>query len=186
MLLLQIKCGDKYADKAIDAFNTCAVSEKKCVPQRVDEGKKELFGFSFPTKMKTHPLQYIITLVAGLYPIPSDCALDKEFDLSSFQGRWYITAGLNPLFDAFPCQEHYFASPESGKVFGKINWRIPQDNGDFMERSTMQSFVQDPNNPAILYNHGNEYLHVRLFFEALLCSSFLFLFDAKMHNTLPS
>jgi len=23
----------------------------------------------------------------------------------------------------------------------------------------LQTFVQDPNNPAILYNHGNEYLH---------------------------
>lgn len=35
----QIKCGDKYDDKAIGVFNTCAVSEKKCVPQRVDEGE---------------------------------------------------------------------------------------------------------------------------------------------------
>lgn len=96
----------------------------------------------------------------GLYPIPPDCSLDTKFDLSMFQGRWYITAGLNPLFDVFPCQEHYFASTEPGKVFGKINWRIPTSDGDFLERSTMQRFVQDPSNPAILYNHGNEYLHV--------------------------
>ena len=31
-----------------------------------------------------------------------------------FTGRWYITAGLNPLFDTFPCQEHYFGVPEPG------------------------------------------------------------------------
>jgi hypothetical protein len=68
----QIKCGDKYQDAAIDTFNKCAVSEEKCVPQRVDE---------------------------GLYPVPPDCALDTSFDLGMFQGRWYITAGLNPLFD---------------------------------------------------------------------------------------
>jgi violaxanthin de-epoxidase len=62
----------------------------------------------------------------------------------------------------FPCQEHYFASPPSNKnvVVGEINWRIPTSNGkDFIQRSTMQRFVQQPDNPAILLNHGNEYLH---------------------------
>lgn len=34
---LQIKCGDLYDDKAVQMFNACAVSEKKCVPQRVDK-----------------------------------------------------------------------------------------------------------------------------------------------------
>ena len=132
----QIKCGDKYQDAAIDTFNKCAVSEKKCVPQRVDE---------------------------GLYPVPPDCALDKSFDISMFQGRWYITAGLNPLFDTFPCQEHYFALPKSennNALFAEINWRIPLSDGkDFIQRSTMQRFVQTPENPAILLNHDNEYLH---------------------------
>ena len=132
----QIKCGDRYADNAINAFNACAVSEKKCVPQKVDE---------------------------GLFPVPPDCALDRTFDLSAFQGRWYITAGLNDLFDTFPCQEHYFATPEgAGKVvYAEINWRIPVagPDGDFIQRSTMQRFEQQPDNPAVLFNHDNEYLH---------------------------
>ena len=34
----QIKCGDLYEDGAVQTFNACAVSDKKCVPQRVDEG----------------------------------------------------------------------------------------------------------------------------------------------------
>ena len=54
----QIRCGDLYADKAVEAFTACAVSDKKCVPQRVDE--------------KT-------------FPVPPDCALDKSFDLNNFQ-----------------------------------------------------------------------------------------------------
>lgn len=33
------------------------------------------------------------------------------------QGRWYITAGLNPLFDQFDCQEHFFGVPEPGEGF---------------------------------------------------------------------
>ena len=46
--------------------------------------------------------------------VPPDNALDERFDLNKFQGRWYITAGLNPLFDTFPCQEHYFGVPKEG------------------------------------------------------------------------
>ncbi len=38
------------------------------------------------------------------------------------QGRWYITAGLNPLFDQFDCQEHFFAVPKPNTLVGKINW----------------------------------------------------------------
>ncbi len=133
----QIRCGDKYSDSAIDAFNKCAVSDKKCVPQRVDE---------------------------GVFPVPPDCAQDSAFDLSSFTGRWYITAGLNPLFDIFDCQAHFFAAPDPGKLVGRINWRIPAGVAaggapDFTERSTVQTFVQDEANPAHLANHGNEYLH---------------------------
>ncbi len=58
------------------------------------------------------------------------------------QGRWYITAGLNPLFDDFDCQEHYFGVPEPGKLYGKINWRISKPDNDFIERSTVQTFKQ--------------------------------------------
>lgn len=85
--------------------------------------------------------------------------MDPSFDLNNFQGRWYITAGLNPLFDTFDCQEHYFAVPSPGTLVGKINWRISKPNKDFIERSTMQTFVQDPSNPAQLANHNNPYLH---------------------------
>jgi hypothetical protein len=57
-------------------------------------------------------------------------------------------AGLNPLFDTFDCQEHFFASPEPGRVFAKINWRIPSSDPltgdeDFIERSVTQRFVQE-------------------------------------------
>ena len=58
------------------------------------------------------------------------------------QGLWYITAGLNPLFDEFDCQEHYFGVPEPGKLYGKINWRITKPDKDFIERSTVQTFKQ--------------------------------------------
>lgn len=42
---------------------------------------------------------------------------------------------------------HFFATPEAGQLVGKLNWRIPKGE-DFIERGTMQSFVQDPQNPG--------------------------------------
>ena len=128
----QIKCGDQYGDAAVDAFNACAISDQKCVPQRPDE---------------------------GLFPVPPESALDTSFDLSGFVGTWYITAGLNPLFDTFDCQAHSFVNPAPGRMTAQINWRIARPDGDFMERSTIQNFVQQPDQPAVLLNHGNEYLH---------------------------
>ena len=76
-LRAQIRCGDLYADAVVKNFNTCAVTTKKCVPQRANE---------------------------GLYPVPKPEALVKEFNTADFTGRWYISAGLNPLFDTFDCQ----------------------------------------------------------------------------------
>jgi violaxanthin de-epoxidase len=34
----QVKCGDLYASKAIQTFNTCAVSQANCVKQKQDDG----------------------------------------------------------------------------------------------------------------------------------------------------
>lgn len=108
------RCGDLYEDEAVTIFNACAVSDQKCVPQAVTDN----------------------------YPLPADEVLDDSFDVSQFQGRWYITAGYNKLFDCFDCQEHYFTSPEPGKLFGNIQWRIPRSDGDFLERATVQRFLQ--------------------------------------------
>lgn len=63
-------------------------------------------------RLDSYPLSW---RVSRLRQVPPDTARDKEFDLSMFTGRWYITAGLNQLFDTFPCQEHFFGVPEPGE-----------------------------------------------------------------------
>ncbi|KAL6771508.1 VDE1 [Auxenochlorella protothecoides x Auxenochlorella symbiontica] len=128
----QVKCADRYKNDIIDKFNACAITSGGCVPQKIEK---------------------------DTWKAPPASAIDRAFDPELFQGRWYITAGLNPLFDVFDCQEHFFASPSPGSLYGKIRWRIPKGSSDFIERSTMQRFVQDPGNPGVLYNHDNEYLH---------------------------
>lgn len=127
----QIGCGDLFENSVVDQFNDCAVSRKKCVPQKADE---------------------------GTFPVPQPPALVQNFNTSDFNGKWYISSGLNPTFDTFDCQLHEFsASPN--KLTAKLTWRIKTPDGGFFTRSAMQNFVQDSNQPGILKNHGNEFLH---------------------------
>jgi len=128
----QIQCGDLFENEVVGEFNKCAVSDLKCVPQVQDDGS---------------------------YPIPSEDKLVKKFNTDLFNGRWYITAGQNKLFDCFPCQVHFFESTKPGTFVGKLNWRIEEPDGEFLSRDALQRFVQDEKNPALLMNHDNDYLH---------------------------
>eukprot|EP00232_Nephroselmis_pyriformis_P028863 CAMPEP_0182857786 /NCGR_PEP_ID=MMETSP0034_2-20130328/3249_1 /TAXON_ID=156128 /ORGANISM="Nephroselmis pyriformis, Strain CCMP717" /LENGTH=515 /DNA_ID=CAMNT_0024989063 /DNA_START=126 /DNA_END=1673 /DNA_ORIENTATION=- len=126
----QVECGNKYSDDAVVKFDTCALTEKKCVPKIEDDGS---------------------------YPAPPDTAIVKSFDLDKFKGRWYITAGLNKLFDAFDCQEHFFTVPEPGTLYGQINWRVKRDEvGHFLPRTVYQKFYQNPSNPGKLQLDGSQ------------------------------
>ncbi|XP_042499776.1 violaxanthin de-epoxidase, chloroplastic [Macadamia integrifolia] len=127
----QIKCGDLFENNVVDEFNECAVSRKKCVPQKSDVGD---------------------------FPIPDPASLVKSFNIGDFSGKWYITSGLNPTFDAFDCQLHEFHT-EANKLVGNLSWRIRTPDSGFITRSAVQRFVQDPSQPGILYNHDNEFLH---------------------------
>lgn len=95
----------------------------------------------------------------GSYPVPANDLLVQKFDTSLWNGRWYITAGQNELFDRFPCQVHFFTETAPGKFFGKLNWRISEPDGEFFTRDALQRFVQDPKQPAHLINHDNDYLN---------------------------
>jgi len=121
-----------YSMMKLGKFNACALSQKKCVPQKPDEGR---------------------------YPVPKNDALVTSFDPQEFNGRWYISAGLNPLFDTFDCQVHFFDIQDSNRLYAKLNWRITEPDGEFIQKDTIQRFVQDKEQPGIFYNHDNEYLH---------------------------
>mmetsp|Transcript_32599 Transcript_32599/g.75013 ORF Transcript_32599/g.75013 Transcript_32599/m.75013 type:complete len:482 (-) Transcript_32599:70-1515(-) len=128
----QIKCGDIFENQVVGEFNKCALSEKNCVPQRQDDGS---------------------------YPVPPSSALVQSMDTKFFEGRLYITAGQNLLFDIFPCQVHFFTETSKGNFYGKLNWRISEPDGEFFNRDAIQRFVQDPKQPGHFLNHDNEYLH---------------------------
>ena len=66
---LQIRCGDLYNDKAIQTFTACAVSDKKCVPQKIDR---------------------------DAFPEPKPELLDKNFDLGKFEVPLFLQL-ISPL-----------------------------------------------------------------------------------------
>ncbi|KAI3969046.1 hypothetical protein MKW92_045564 [Papaver armeniacum] len=127
----QIKCGDLFENRVVDEFNEYAVSRKKCVPQKLGVGE---------------------------FPVPDPYALVKKFNIEDSTGKWYITSGLNPTFDAFDCQLHDFHT-EANKFVGNLSWRIRTPDGGFFTRTATQKFVQDPVQPGVLYNHDKEFLH---------------------------
>jgi violaxanthin de-epoxidase len=130
----QIKCGDLFENEVVGEFNKCVVSDMGCVKQKPDNGQ---------------------------YPVPAPDALVSKFDTKLWNGRWYITAGQNKLFDIFPCQVHFFTETKPGTFYGKLNWRVEEPDGEFFTRDALQQFVQDPEDPAHLVNHDNEYLHYK-------------------------
>lgn len=129
----QINCGDKFANSVTESFTKAAVTDTACVPQRQDDGS---------------------------WPVPKTSALVPEFKPSDLAGDWYITAGLNRDFDTFDCQLHKFKATET-TLTGDLQWRIqdPVAGKAFVTKYTVQEFIQDEKNPAILYNHDNEFLH---------------------------
>lgn len=68
----QIQCGDLFENEVVGEFNKCVVSDMGCVPKKEDD---------------------------GLYPVPDSSVLVPKFDTKLWNGKWYITAGQNPLFD---------------------------------------------------------------------------------------
>lgn len=130
----QIKCGDEFANGVTEEFTRAAVTETKCVPQRENDGS---------------------------YPVPQPSALVKDFKTTPLEGDWYISAGFNKAFDTFDCQLHKFEAPSPTTLVGNLQWRIkdPVAGSNFVTRYTVQTFYQDKEQPGILYNHDNEFLH---------------------------
>ena len=85
----QIECGNIFENDVVGEFNKCALSEMDCVPQRKDDGS---------------------------YPIPAKDIVVQKFDTKFWNGKWYITAGQNKLFDIFPCQAHFFTETAPGML----------------------------------------------------------------------
>jgi VDE lipocalin domain len=47
----------------------------------------------------------------------------------------------------------------AGLLYGKINWRVPKADGDFLQRGVVQTFRQQ-DEKDILLNHGSASLHL--------------------------
>jgi hypothetical protein len=53
----QIRCGDLFENEAVGKFNACAVSQKKCVPKKEDDGYVQL-EYMIRTKLRSCQSKY--------------------------------------------------------------------------------------------------------------------------------
>lgn len=86
------------------------------------------------------------------------------FCLSNFTSPRIQKSTLSIGCEEFECYElHTIKWPKRTHVVswnsGNLAWRIPTPDGGFFTRNAVQKFVQDPQQPGILYNHGNEFLN---------------------------
>ena len=106
VIACQIRCGDLYkptnsSGAKIDEFSECVISEHHCVKQ---------------TKTNC--------------PKPAMSVLDSKFNLKTdLTGVWYITRGLNSLFDCFDCQVHNFSynpevEPYTKPLHGDLKYNV--------------------------------------------------------------
>ncbi|CAM9804643.1 unnamed protein product [Phaeothamnion confervicola] len=157
----QMRCGDMYEQDVLRNFHVCAIAEHHCVPQRRDIGR---------------------------HMLPDPAALPATFEPERFSGEWFITHGLNGVFDCFDCQRHIVRG-EPGKMVVDVEYRVARTAGGSSSladavfgagggggtgagegaedaegtftRSLRQTFLQDPEHPGVLQAADNGYLHQR-------------------------
>mmetsp|Transcript_40244 Transcript_40244/g.84399 ORF Transcript_40244/g.84399 Transcript_40244/m.84399 type:complete len:280 (-) Transcript_40244:433-1272(-) len=92
---------------------------------------------------------------------PSQVA--DSFRLEEFVGKWYITRGLNPLFDCFDCQVHRFDLNRTllKPLRADMRYLVKEDlkcmhpDCTYLPRRVHQAFVGDTSENAHLINHNN-------------------------------
>lgn len=98
--MTQMKCGNLYKEQVLKDFQVCAISSKKCIPQRTDTSAV----------------------------VPDASALTDQFTaLERYSGEWYITHGLNPIFDCFDCQKHTVTGT-GNKLILDVQYEVKPEN----------------------------------------------------------
>lgn len=119
-LSCQTRCQSLFESQTIDRFNDCVVSREKCVSPGI-------------TPMS--------------YPQPSEDSIAVRFEPGALAGKWYISAGLNPLFDQHPCAVHIFEETESG-LKSRFSYRVLEPDGSVVTRAGVAAL--SPNRPGVL------------------------------------
>jgi violaxanthin de-epoxidase len=104
---------DLYQSPLLDAFTECSLTDHACYPPLVSDPR-------YPPLL--HPEQLW----------QSNLSSEPQTLQNLFNGRWYLSAGLNPAFDTFDCQAHDFSRPNANVKNG--NGGVPIADATFSYR----------------------------------------------------
>ncbi|KAJ1445978.1 Violaxanthin de-epoxidase-domain-containing protein, partial [Pelagophyceae sp. CCMP2097] len=79
---------------------------------------------------------------------PPRSSVLKTFDVSTLEGK---CAGLNPMFDSFPCQIHIFQRVAPGQLVDRLSYRVVDPDGAVVTRAEAQRLQQDADDAGVLY-----------------------------------
>lgn len=119
----QVRCMDLYENRAMEELTECTLTKNSCYPP-------------LPADSNFLPLSQ-----------PKNKAV-KNFDISRFEGTWYVAAGLNRAFDCFDCQKHDFRVVNN-HLEATFTYRIKRDDGTFFTRRGDKRIKQTENSGVL-------------------------------------
>jgi violaxanthin de-epoxidase len=94
---------DLHQTPLLDAFTECSLTDHACYPPLVADPR-------YPPLVHDDVAEQLLwqsNLLPSSEPTTTSRALQNLFT-----GKWYLSAGLNPVFDTFDCQVHEFSEPK--------------------------------------------------------------------------
>jgi VDE lipocalin domain len=82
----QVRCVDLYECDTLNAFTKCTLTDNGCYPALAADPHYPPLPRQWAETVDAHRLRQLLN------------------------GRWYVSAGLNPAFDHFACQVHDFTA----------------------------------------------------------------------------
>ena len=105
----QVRCTDLYENPQLTAFTKCTLTDHGCYPALPEDERYP----KLPPELSSVSTSVIPKLL---------------------RGRWYISAGLNDMFDTFDCQVHEFRPPKDTSPNPLTPQRIPVADATFSYR----------------------------------------------------
>jgi len=130
----QLKAINMFEDpNVLKDFQACILGRNRCLPQRNDLGQNW---------------------------VPAPSQLVSNFEIQAYSGQWYVTYGMNPDLDCFPCQRHHWALDNEGNLKVNLEYKVQSLNKrKLFPRHMSETFTQTPRFQGVLQASDETDLH---------------------------